>query len=308
MKKSNVVSINTPVDAPAVDLHELVQYSLYAPSWTAYKKDKKITAAIKKLNDVADEVDAGSYNKLLLPDCPSLDKLKSYIGSVRSVWFYGRTQPWGEARGVRVGKAKDLMTTLDEFGEKQEGLKPYKEAFKAEYLQDVAKAELELNNMFNPDDYPALDEVVDRFDLKLSTMPLANVRDVRLLHDVPPHIKADIEAAMQQEFEKSYNTTAKIAFERLLKPVRHMAKTLRAYDKKEVTKLYDSVVENVRHIGEMASTLNITNDPDLDKLAQAALDLVDDLSAKDLKESEGHLRVKAKAAEDLAARIAKFIP
>src|SRR5580765_9118216 len=110
----NATKLAVVSTTPAVQpqpLHSLVLLSLYAPTWTAYKKDKQITAQVKKMNNVDDDVDAGSYNKMLLPECDTLTKLKSYIGSVRSTWFYGRTQPWGEARGDRVQNAEDLPQT-----------------------------------------------------------------------------------------------------------------------------------------------------------------------------------------------------
>lgn len=290
------------------DLTSLVMYSLYAPTWTAYKKDKKVTEQVKKLNDVSESVDAGSFNKLVLPDCESLDKLKSYIGSVRNGWFYMRTAPWGEQRGVRVGKAEDVMETMAEFGDKQAGLEPLKQAFAVEYPQKVAEAEFTLNHMFNPEDYPPLDRVLEKFQLRLSVAPLPNANDVRVMKDIPTHIRKQIEDSLKDEFAKSFTATAKHAFERLLAPVQHMATTLRSYDKGETKKLYDSVVENVRLMAEMAHKLNITRDADLEKLADAAAALVADLTAKDLKESEGQLRTTAKKAEDLAARIAKFMP
>lgn len=298
----------TPVPAPVNGMHSLVLYSLYAPTWTAYKKDQRITREVKEMNHVDDAVDAGSFNKLLLPDCASLSKLKSYIGAVRGSWFYGRTAPWGEQRGARVGKAEDVMETMAEFGDKQEGLEPLKLAFAGEYEAMIAKAEFTLNEMFNPEDYPPLDRVLEKFQLRLSVSPLPNVNDVRVMKEIPEHVRADIERALKAEFDKAYNATAKDAFERLLKPVAHMATTLRAYDKGEVKKLYDSVVENVRDIANMMHTLNITRNPDLDRMADETFALVADMKAADLKESEGHLRTTAQKAEDLAARIAKFIP
>jgi hypothetical protein len=297
----------TPINPEAQSLIPLVIYNLYAPTWTAYKRDKKITAEVKAMNNVADEVKAGSFNKMLLPDCKTLDALKSYMGAVRQ-WVYERTESWGDARGDRVGLAEHVMVNMHEFGDKQEGLKPLKAAFAVEYEAEKARAELELNEMFDPDDYPPIEEVLERFQLRLSTRPLPNVRDIRVMTEIPAHIRDDIEKQMKQDFDTAYTATAKAAFERLLKPVAHMAATLRAYDKGEVKKLYDSVVENVRDIANMMHMLNITKNADIDKLADAAFELVQDIKAADLKESEGTLRSKAAQAEALAARIAKFMP
>lgn len=293
--------------ASGESLVPLVLYSLYAPTWTARKRDAKITAEVKKMNSVDDSVNAGNFNKMLLPDCKTLSALSSYLGAARQ-WIYGRTEAWGDSRGDRVGLAEHVMETMHEFGDKQEALKPLKAAFAVEYEAEKAKAELELNEMFDPDDYPPIEDVLEKFQLRLSTRPLPNVNDIRVMTEIPAHIRADIEKQLKKDFDAAYAATAKAAFERLLKPVAHMAKMLRAYDKGEVKKLYDSLVGNVRDIADMMYTLNITKDPTIDQLADEAFALVADVTADKLKESEVELRATAKKAEDLAARIAQFMP
>lgn len=289
------------------DLHSLVMCSLYAPTWTAYKKDARVTAEVKRTNHVDQMVDAGSFNKMMLPDCGELDKLKSFFAATR-MEFYARTAPWGEQRGVRATKAEEYMSLMQWFGDRQALLEPLKEDFGAIYPSKVAAMEFVLNDMFNPADYPPVDGVLDRFQLKLSVVPLPNVNDIRLLTEIPEHVREELEAALTTEIAKSYASTVEYTVTELLKPVQHMATTLRKYQTGDVKKLYESVIDNVRNIAVMATKLNLSRDPAIDALAKQAGELVRDLTAKDLKDSAGQMSVTAIQAEKLAARIAKFIP
>jgi hypothetical protein len=283
-------------------------YSLYAPTWTAYKKDRKLTEQVKQANNVDDSVDAGSYNKMILPDCKELDKLKSYIGHVRNNGFYLRTAPWGEQRGVRCGKAEEHMDLMSWFGDAQAGLEPLKDALEAVYPSKIAELEFVLNDMFEVTDYPPIDVVLNRFQLRLSVMPLPNTNDIRVLKEIPKHIRDELEESLKAEMHKAHASTVGHAFSELYKPIAHMATTLQKYHDGEVKRLFDSVVENVRTIAVFARKLNIARDATLDDLAQEAEDLVANLTMKDLKESDGQRVLTAQKAENLAARIAAFMP
>jgi hypothetical protein len=285
----------------------LLMYSLYAPTWTAYGKDAKVTAEVKKANGVAETTDAGSFNKLKLPDCAELSKLKSYIGMARNE-FYLRCAPWGEQRGVRCGKAEEHMDLMAWFGDIQAGLEPLKMTFGAVYDSHVAKAQFLLNEMFDENDYPPVDEVLNKFQLRLSVMPLPNTSDIRVMTEIPQHVRDELEEALTAEIEKSHAATIGHAFAELYKPIAHMATTLQKYHDGEIKKLFDSVVENVRSISVFARKLNIARDETLDELAQEAEELVANLTMKDLKESDGQRVLTAQKAEALAARIAAFMP
>jgi hypothetical protein len=289
------------------DLHALLQYSLYAPTWTARKQDKRITAEIKASKGVDSDTDAGNFNKFLLPDFPELNQCKSYIGHTRQE-FYLRTAPWGEMRGVRVGKAEEHMDMMSWFGDRRADFEPIKAAMLAKYSEQITLAEFKLNDMFDSEDYPDVEKVESRFQLRLSAMPLPNVNDVRVLTDIPKHVRQEIEDAITADINASFTATLTHGFQQLYKPIQHMADTLEKYKDGEIKRLFDSVVENVRVMSEMAHKLNVSRDPTLEAFAIEAGGLVDALTAKDLRDSEGMQVLVAKKAQDLAARIAMFMP
>jgi hypothetical protein len=290
-----------------MELTSLLMYSLNAPTWTARKLDKRVTSQAKVANGVSDSTDAGNFNKLILPDCDELKAVASWIGGTRS-WFYLHTAPWGEARGVRVGKAENHMELMTDFGDKEAGLEPLLDAFEAVYPGKIATMRETLRDMFDPNDYPAWEHVRARFALRLAVQPLPNANDVRVLTEIPAHVRAEIEASLKEEQEKVYNASISHAFTELLTPVQHMAKQLKAYTDGDVKKIYDSLIENVRNMGAAAQRLNIARDPRIDALAAEAVSLVDGVTRKDLKDSDMFRLERQRKAEALAARIAVLIP
>lgn len=290
-----------------MELTSLLMGSLYAPTWTARKLDKKVTAQAKAANGVDSSTDVGNFNKLILPDCDELKAVASHISGVRQ-WFYLRTAPWGEARGVRAFKAEDTLDLMQEFGDKKAALVPLLKAFEDVYPSKIAAMEYTLHDMFDAEDYPPWDVVESKFQLHLSIQPLPNANDVRVLTEIPQHIRDEIEQELRKQQTDVYEASIKHAFTELLAPVAHMAKQLKAYQDGETKKIYASLVDNVREMGEAASRLNIARDPDIEKLAAEARGLVDGVTQKDLKDSDGFRVETCKKAEALAARIAAFMP
>jgi hypothetical protein len=280
-------------------------YSLYAPTWTARKLDKKATEDVKKMNGVDSGTDAGNYNKLLLPDCAELKALSSYIAAGRNA-FYLRTAPWAEARGVRVGLAENHMDLMSWFGDLQHGMGPLKSAFGAVYPAEIEKSIFLLHGMGDRSEYPGWHVVERRFDLQLSVQPLPNKNDIRVLTEIPKHVREEIESNLQKEFENVQSLAVRNALEPLLKKLAHMGAHLRAYTSGEAKKIYDSLTENVTAMAEAAKRLNIARDTVVDQLADEALRLVAGVTSEDLKTSDGMRDTKAKAAEELAAKMAQF--
>lgn len=288
-------------------LTSLLMYSLYAPTWTARKLDKKATAQVKEANGVKDSVNAGNFNKLILPDCTELEAITAHVGSVRN-GFYLRTAPWGEARGMRAGKAEDHMDLMSWFGDRQEEQKPLVHTFGVAYSELVAKAEYDMHGMFNVEDYPPWDVVEGKFALRLSVTPLPNVKDIRVMTEIPAHVRQQIEHAIQKDMHDVYASSIVEAFTTLLEPIRHMSNQLRAYDAGKTKKIFESLTVNVAKMADAARRLNIARDPRIEAIAAEAESLVEGVTKADLKDNDLFRASKAKAAEELANRIAQFIP
>jgi hypothetical protein len=291
--------------------NDLLMYSLNTSNWTAYKRDDKATQQVKQANGIADTTDAGNFNKLLLPDFKELKAINSYIGNVRNNWFYLVTVAWGDQRGVRVGKSEFHEQRLREFRDHLEKLEPLVEAAVAVYPQQVAKAEFDaegLGQLFNPQEYPSVEEFRHKFGMRLPTVPLNNPNDIRLRTKIPAHIRADMERNMRAEMAKAMQQTTKDVLLAMKQPLVHMATTLKGYHDGTIKKMYDSLLENVLKMAESARTCNLTNDPGINALADEIEAFANGVTTKDLKDSAGLQVVTGKKAQELANRIAMFMP
>jgi hypothetical protein len=288
-------------------MSDLLMYTLYAPTWTARKLDKKATKQVKESNGVKDGINAGNFNKLILPDCAELTTIQSYIGTTRNE-FYLRSAAWGEQRGIRVGKAENHMDTVSWFGDRKAGLEPLKDALGAVYPAKIAQAEYDMHGLFDIADYPSWDVVREKFQLDLYPQPLPNAEDIRTMQDIPADQRAAIEADMEQRTNAAFAGAVAEAFTMLMEPIAHMAKQLRAYTAGDAKRLHESLHENIRMMAAAARRLNLTNDPDIEEMAVHAEELVAGVTKDDLKDNDLFRASKAKEAEALAARIAKFLP
>jgi len=288
-------------------MSDLLMYTLYAPTWTARKLDKKATKQVKESNGVKDGVNAGNFNKLILPDCAELTTIQSYIGTTCNE-FYLRSAAWGEQRGIRVGKAENHMDTMSWFGDRKAGLEPLLDALGAVYPSKIAQAEYDMHGLFDIADYPSWDVVRAKFSLDLFPQPLPNAEDIRTMQDIPADQRAAIEADMEQRTNAAFAGAVAEAFTMLMEPIAHMAKQLRAYTAGDAKRLHESLHENIRMMAAAARRLNLTNDPDIEEMAVHAEELVAGVTKADLKDNDLFRASKAKEAEALAARIAKFLP
>ena len=288
-------------------MSDLLMYTMYAPVWTARKLDKKATKQVKETNGVKDGVNAGNFNKLILPDCTELTAIQSFIGATRNE-FYLRTAAWGEQRGIRVGKAENHMDTMAWFGDRKAALEPLLDALETVYPAKIAQAEYDMHGLFDIADYPSWDVVRGKFALDLFPQPLPNASDIRIMADIPEAQREAIEADMAARTSKAFASAVAEAFETLLAPIAHMAKQLKAYTAGDAKRLHESLHENVRIMAAAARRLNLTNDPNIEALASAAEKLVEGVTKDDLKDNDLFRATKATAAEKLAARIGKFLP
>ena len=282
----------------------LVMVTLNARVWTARKLDKKVSAEVKAARNITSDVDAGNYNKRLLESVEH-QACVSHVGATRNE-FYLRAAPWGDVRSVGVVKAEDVLDLSAWFGDQKAGLEPKLDTFGKVYTQQAAEREYATHGMCDPQDFPPWDVVREKFGISLSFRPLPKVADIRVITEIPEHIRAEIEDALKKEFADAQSSAVKNALEPLFEKVEHMMVRLREYTGEKKERLHESLTENVVLMADAARRLNITRDPVVEQMADMAIALVTGVTKEDLKASPVMRTAKAKEAEDLAARMAKL--
>lgn len=276
--------------------------SLSISQWSARKHDAEASQEIAERHGA--QADAGRYNKILIPK-NALAEIQRIAGEARREHYF-MTLPWDD-NGYRVLPAAAYMEhTEKQRGFSQEFLTAV-DLFAAGFEQLVTESRTRLGGLFRADDYPSASEIRDKFSFETKVLPLPDANDFRvsLGDEEKERIKRQITASV----EASLQVASRELWQRLYEAVSHMAERLSAYKVTEdgvIHPFRDSIVANLTKLVDVMPKLNITGDPELERLASQVRStlLVD---PKELRASETVRSDTAKAAADIAQHMAGYM-
>lgn len=238
---------------------------LHISTWSGMQIDKEVTDAVNA--DFKADKKAGRYNKRLV-DAQFLEGISSASSKARATHKL-LTLPW-EDDGTRVLANVGYINYTTQMRECR--LK-YEGAVK-EFLSDIQpainEAKTRLGDMFNVDDYPATDDLKEKFGFDVEIKPMPEGKDFRtkLSDEAVKAIVKDIERRSDQRLEAAM----KDVFSRVHEAVSKMSERLRDYQpgkdgKKASGIIRDTLVYNIHELADLMPALNITGDPRIDELA-----------------------------------------
>ncbi len=242
--------------------------SLSISMWSARKHDPQASEEIAQRHGA--QADAGRYHKVLLPK-EALTEIHKIVSEARQEHYF-MTLPWDD-NGYRVLPA-------------------------AAYMDHTEKMRA-LSNRFTP--------AVSKFSFETKVMPLPDAGDFRVAlgDEEKERIKRQITAAV----EASLQVASRELWQRLYEAVGHLAERLQAYKVTEQGVEHpfrDSVVTNLVKLVEVLPKLNVTGDPELERLAaQVRASLLVD--PQELRKSESVRTETANAATAVAKRMAAYM-
>lgn len=276
--------------------------SLSISVWSARKHDPDASQEVAVRNGA--QSDSGRYHKLLLPK-PALAEIQKIVSEARQEHYF-ITLPWDD-NGYRVLPGAVYMDHADKMRMLSGRFKTAVGVLDEQFLILVEQARTRLGGLFRETDYPTRDELRSKFSFETKVMPLPDAGDFRVaLGDEERHrIQRQITASVQASLEVG----SRELWYRLYEAVRHMADRLSAY---RVTAdgvehpFRDTVVTNLVKLLEVLPKLNVTNDPELERLAQQVRTslLVD---PNELRDSESARADTAKAAAAIAQRMSGYM-
>jgi len=264
--------------------------------WSARKFDK--SASQETTATYGSKDGSARVNKLLIPKEALAAVTKA--GSALRTEYLKLTLPWSDNNqrllsGVHYLKFTERMREL---------VKVFDNAADAlcrEYAVLVAEAEVALNGLYNAADYPAQDEVRDKFSSDLTYLPVP--QSGHLLVDIgneeTAKLKEKIDSAVNDSLERAQGD----AWQRLFDVVKHMAERL---DDTEAV-FRDTLVGNIKSLVDLLPGLNVTGDA---KLAQLQRDVEDKLlvyTPKELRKDDFARADTAKAAKDIMTSMAAYM-
>lgn len=255
--------------------------------YSGRKKDKATQAEVTASKG-AQSKHAASVYKSLFADCKELDDIIKFQARVRAE-HYRLTLPWSDS-GVRLLPTKSLLDYQSIMTQRQKEFDELVQKFLDRYDTLVAAAAFQLGALFNRDEYPMRGSVARKFSMDITMSPLPTAGDFRL--DIESEVQHDLirkyEAQMQSMVDKA-NTDA---WTRLYDALTHMSDRLTVEANEETgevkrKKIYDSMLDNATELCSLLTSLNVTNDPQLERARARLEDALLGVTTKDLRDSDG---------------------
>lgn len=251
--------------------------------WTGQKTDRGATD--KVTCEARASQDAGLFKKNLMAGTTLRKEIADYAALCRA-WHNGRTMPWSD-RGPRLLPTSLFFDYKTEANARRYYFNNKRDKFVAEYPQLLADAPQHLGALFNPADYPTVEEVASKFDFKLVFTPLPDAGDFRL--DVGNADLAELKAQYDAAYEARVTDAMQSAWDKLHEALTHMGEKLTDSDSSDAPKrqFRDTFVSNLSELCSLLTHLNITKDPKLEMARRDLEKMVANVDIDDIRKDAG---------------------
>lgn len=268
--------------------------SLSISKWTARKHDKKITDEVREQHNASD--DAGRYNKLLAAK-QFMEPIQKLESEARA-YHYDNTLPWGDNN--------ERLLSSEHFMEYEAEMLRFKSKFDVacsqffdNYDAVIADAKVRLNGMFRDGDYPKKSEIQDKFDFKVSFMPVPET-DFRV--NLSDEEVSRLKDSVTSEITNRMHDAVKDIWGRIKDQLVHMRERLS--DPKAVFR--DSLFDNLKDLIHLLPKLNVTDDFSIAAVCDEMSKL---LASPDAIRNNSNLRnQKAEEVQDVLNKFNQFFP
>jgi hypothetical protein len=223
--------------------------------WTAKKLDRKASAIVSTEN-------VGNFNKTLLPTCNEITAIHQKTGEIRK-FFYHNTLPWG-IEGTFILPSANYLPFMVDFRKLRSDWLSLVDVLTGVYSDRVDEAERMLNigkhKLYNPNDYPDVDEIASKFKMDLKVLPVPTAGDFRveLVAGEFESMKSELEA----DLKEASTAAIKDVWQRLYDKVSWLQGRLA--DPKNT--FNTSTYKDAQDTCELLTRLNFTDDPNLETM------------------------------------------
>lgn len=258
--------------------------------WDGFKKDKRVSERVDEEFQTAGGV--GNYNKRLF-DKSVLVPIQKLANKIRTE--HARlTMPWCYD-GVSLLPSKLYFEYTELMRDLTGKYDAAVENFVQQYPYHKANQAQVLGALFNPEDYPARDDLKHRFSISHRFFPVP--QSDHFIVDLEAAESAKMKAALQQELVDTQRLALQNLYERALEIVGRVHERLT--DPKNIFR--DSLLENVVQLVNVMPSLNVFNDPTLDQVCRELKDNVLICDAQDLRTDLKTREAVANSAYDIVA-------
>ena len=249
--------------------------------WTANKVDKTVTRQVTDDNSATS--DAGQFRKNLTAGSSLRKELADYAASCR-LRHNQLTMPWAD-RGPRLLPTSLFFDYKAEMNGRQTYFEDKQEQFFRDYPRLLADAPKHLGALYDPEDYPSVEEVRSKFGFRLVFTPVPESGDFRL--DLPKQELEEMRRQYDAAFDSRLADAMREPWDKLHKTLSGMTKKLsdvEAAPDGTVTRWHDTFIGNAAELCKMLTHLNLTKDPTLEQARRDLEKAIAGVDIDDVKE------------------------
>lgn len=270
------------------------------------KKDKAVTEQAIANNHASN--DAGSFHKNLFASASGELRALKKAGAAARTYLYNKTTPYDTGqgslqKGARLLPATKSLDFIQGFGELEAAYSTSLDDFKAVYDQRKQQALAALGAMGDSSEYPEAWELDDYFGIELSMNPVP--QSAQLPDALPIEVMEQAAQNIAQTQIDSLSNAIADTRGRLGDELTRMAGVLKRHAEGEKTKLYGSLLDNMRNVTDLLEATNVTDDPHLTSIiTRVRTELAPpSRSIDDYKLSRGLAEQAASAAQDISTAL-----
>jgi hypothetical protein len=181
-----------------------------------------------------------------------------------------------------------LQKFKSEFSALENEYEILKQEFVTKYPDIVAGMAFKQGSMFDANEYPSADQVASKFRIKLFVHPVPE-NDFRVA--IANDIKEELEKHYALEANSKVEEIMRDATERLVEFIKRIAHACREVEaegdgKVRRPKVYEGTIDGAKEMCELLKEFNLTGDSRLEDMRQDLLATLNDVTAKDIRESD----------------------
>ena len=223
--------------------------------WTARKQDKGATHKVAQ--DYGNQEASARVHKSLIAQ-DAIKKVSTVANEART-FLYANTLPWKDD-GKRILPAANFLPLTSEVRALEAKFWGAVSDLEANYPSLVEDAKIMLNGLFNAADYPEVAKIREKYAFAVTVDPLPTGDDFRV--DLQGEEVTKIQKEIEDRLQNATQDAMKELWGRLYKATESMVDRLS--DPEAVFR--DSLVTNLEELVSILPRLNMTDDPELEKM------------------------------------------
>ena len=276
--------------------------------WSATKQDRIISNEVTTAKKA--DHSAGRYVKNLLADDPTHKQLLNYRQTVYN-WLRRSTYDWNGS--LRLLPVVNLPKFKTEFHHHEKAYFALRDAFLDKYPTIVSNMAFKQGDMFDRSEYPDVTQIKDKFRIRLyvAEVPTSDYR-CSIAQDLAEDLKTTYQRQVNDEIVPQVMQEIASQFVEVMESISHccgvdeIGTSADGEVKTKKRKIYDTTIEKARSLCDTFRGFNLTNDAELAKMSESLKNVLSDVVAEDLRESDAVRDSVKKGVDDILMKFGVF--